>query len=329
MRNSILNDRSASTTTSKLSQASKTVGLLVDCACWIIAAMLAWSLLLPDNAISITVSNVWPHLAAALVILTIARLRRAAPLATIARGVFGLGFLAFVSAPLIAGASAVHNAAEKRITILTFNLRNDNSIDKSTLIDYIASTNADFVFLQEAGALEDHLAPLFGHYRSRSGCEPGTDCSMLVLSNHAFERVERPDNGPRSHRFAVIRTRIANRPITLVGAHLSKPFDTVRHLREMKNVAGQINRLSGDVIVAGDFNATPWSLAIQHLRTKANVRNSYGYRPTWPVWLPFFGLPIDHVFVRGNVETRTARTPDATLGSNHRHLIVELELLPH
>jgi endonuclease/exonuclease/phosphatase (EEP) superfamily protein YafD len=111
--------------------------------------------------------------------------------------------------------------------------------------------------------------------------------------------------------------------VTLVGVHLSKPLDEGLQEQEVSLVADIVKDLPRPLIIAGDFNAAPWSTALRRFLTKANLRYSYGYHPTWPVWAPWLGLPIDHVIVDG-LRTIEARVwPDA-LGSNHLPVIAKV-----
>jgi endonuclease/exonuclease/phosphatase (EEP) superfamily protein YafD len=79
-------------------------------------------------------------------------------------------------------------------------------------------------------------------------------------------------------------------------------------------------------IIAGDFNATPWSGAFERLRNEAGLDDSslgFGVQPSWPSWLGPLGIPIDHCLYTGALAA-TARSIGPALGSDHRALTVEL-----
>ncbi len=67
-----------------------------------------------------------------------------------------------------------------------------------------------------------------------------------------------------------------------------------------------------NLIIAGDFNSTPWTTAYQRLLRDTGLRDAgigFGVNPTWPAYLPFgktwklfpslgvLGMPIDHILV--------------------------------
>ncbi len=86
-------------------------------------------------------------------------------------------------------------------------------------------------------------------------------------------------------------------------------------------------------VVAGDFNAAPWSAAVRRVERISRTRVIGGFRPTWTggkggrsgrLWIPF-GLPIDHVLVSEGIgvsEARTAWIP----GADHRAVVVGLAI---
>jgi endonuclease/exonuclease/phosphatase (EEP) superfamily protein YafD len=83
------------------------------------------------------------------------------------------------------------------------------------------------------------------------------------------------------------------------------------------------------VVVAGDLNCTPFARLFQRLLRETGLRDSsqgYQLESTWYLHgLRPFGLPLDHVLVSPQLGVgRRSVGPD--LGSDHRWLMVELEL---
>jgi len=55
----------------------------------------------------------------------------------------------------------------------------------------------------------------------------------------------------------------------------------------------------------GDFNSVPWSTTHKAFRAATGLHNEGPMVETWPAWGPFWmRLPIDHIFVRGQLERR-------------------------
>ncbi|MEO8464004.1 MAG: endonuclease/exonuclease/phosphatase family protein [Gammaproteobacteria bacterium] len=120
---------------------------------------------------------------------------------------------------------------------------------------------------------------------------------------------------------------------TLLGAHLVSP--TLPRRAEQRNeglklLAQRRAEVSGPVIVAGDFNVTPYSpYYIDWLATTGltDSRNGRTLSASWPAILPILGIPIDHVAVSNEfVILGHDRLP--AFGSDHWGIMAELALQP-
>ncbi len=120
---------------------------------------------------------------------------------------------------------------------------------------------------------------------------------------------------------------------TLLGAHLVSP--TLPRRAEQRNEGLQIlaqrrAAISGPVIVAGDFNVTPYSPYYSDwLATTGLTDSRYGrtLSASWPAALPILGIPIDHVAVSNEfVILAHHRLP--AFGSDHWGIMAELALQP-
>ena len=83
------------------------------------------------------------------------------------------------------------------------------------------------------------------------------------------------------------------------------------------------------MIVAGDFNTTPWSPHFGDLLAAAGLRNAAegkGYIPTWPTWFWPARIPIYYVLLKGPIAVTTVRRGPA-VGSDHFPIIADLRLL--
>jgi endonuclease/exonuclease/phosphatase (EEP) superfamily protein YafD len=92
-------------------------------------------------------------------------------------------------------------------------------------------------------------------------------------------------------------------------------------------VAQQHNTHAQAALIAGDFNATPWSSAFAPLQALGWLRAT-GLRPSWPtVGQGIMGIPIDHVLASPHWQLQhQSLGPD--LGSDHRPVLVKLSLTP-
>lgn len=85
------------------------------------------------------------------------------------------------------------------------------------------------------------------------------------------------------------------------------------------------------VVLIGDFNATPWSVAFRRVLDDTGLLDSAtqpALRPRWtrPTWFsrwPGLGLPIDHVLLSPTWRIHERRL-GPFFGSDHRPLVIEL-----
>ena len=299
-----------------------------------LAALLATSLLIPFEPIDV-ISNFWPYLAVPLLVFSLFSVRArpasavvcllasAAVLYVCVRSLDLIGSARRGNAPAFAGSGS-------ELKVVTFNVLNDNRANADKVRDFLIAQDADFIFLQEArgfvfasGGPEAAARQLGPSYPYRSGCEPGRRCSLLLLSKHPLRAVRRPDVPLGYNRFVIAEADVRGRDVTLVGVHLSKPLEGGLQERELALVADIVKDLPRPLILAGDFNAAPWSTALRRFLTKAGLGYSYGYHPTWPVWARWLGLPIDHVIVDGLRAVEARAWPNA-MGSNHLPVVAKM-----
>jgi len=122
--------------------------------------------------------------------------------------------------------------------------------------------------------------------------------------------------------------------ITVMGVHTASPETTARSLDRDAMIALVANKVSawqGAVLVAGDFNATPWSPPI----LKLIARTGLAYGPDarsgtfperlGPLSLPWWlGIPIDLVMARGAAVITRRLGP--RIGSDHWPVLADVQL---
>lgn len=116
--------------------------------------------------------------------------------------------------------------------------------------------------------------------------------------------------------------------LTLVGLHAAVPRnvrDSTGRDAMIETVGHIVWRREGGVVVAGDFNATPWSIPMRRLL--AGGRLAYGpgaFRGTFPSWLPdWAGIPIDLVLAGGGWRVAGQRR-GPRVGSDHWPILAEV-----
>ena len=117
-------------------------------------------------------------------------------------------------------------------------------------------------------------------------------------------------------------------PITFYGVHPVPPVGQALALdnhAQMEHVLRVVEK-DGPVIIAGDFNNTPWSHSYRVFENRGFNNANSGV--IWGTWLPHLlgGLLLDHIFVRNVLMMSWARGAD--IGSDHRAVIAGMWVRP-
>jgi len=114
--------------------------------------------------------------------------------------------------------------------------------------------------------------------------------------------------------------------IDVISIHPATPNrDMGSRDREFDAIAKRIGANSRDLLLMGDFNATPYCQAYKKLVRGLKLRNAregFGLCGSFPVFLPtpLLKLPIDHILLGANLKALSCRT-GAETGSDHLPMI--------
>lgn len=156
-----------------------------------------------------------------------------------------------------------------------------------------------------------------------------TPFGVALLSRHPLGQSKTiRDEEAIAHIEAQLQTPAG--PVLLIAFHPMPPLSAHYHRArnaQLRALARRANESGIPAIVAGDFNATPWSSAFR-IADQEGLKRATGLRPTWPaVGGGILGIPIDHALV-----TRHWRAVDQRLGpdvgSDHRPVLARLRLAP-
>jgi endonuclease/exonuclease/phosphatase (EEP) superfamily protein YafD len=303
-------------------------GLLTLCASLLVAVHL-----LPFGArlwwvIDLTTHFRVQYLAVTFVLLVLLALRRhwRAYFVLLAAGVVSVVPLV-PYLPLAPRAAAV--AVEPRLKVLTVNV-SYRQFSARRLVEIVREVGADVVVTQELTPYADEvLAPLDEtlphHYKmplqGRFGI--GVWSRLPLESAMPFALGRQPA--------IEARVRFGDDAFTVLGVHLNAPTSPRRAAArntELRQLAERSAAIEGPLVVAGDFNLTPYSpLFGDWLATSGLTDTRRGRTPSvsWPATLPIFGIPIDHVAVSPEFAILAhRRLPD--FGSDHYGVLAELAL---
>ncbi|MEP5181532.1 MAG: endonuclease/exonuclease/phosphatase family protein [Rhizobiaceae bacterium] len=233
-----------------------------------------------------------------------------------------------------AAAAKIHSAAEDNaqpdiVRLVQMNVRYNN-VRFAKAVEVIKAAKPDIALLQEITRtnedLLDDLKPELPHqlYCHRQGVG-----SVAILSRHPF--------GSANKRQCLWRLGFARAEIVINGVaydlasyHSRWPWP-FSQTRQWRRVQPEFEALQNPLILAGDFNAAPWSAIVQNTARITNTRVAPGLLMTWGLphaaLRPIFSqlLPIDQVMISPQMSF-LSRQILADGGSDHYPVLTRIKL---
>ena len=287
-----------------------------------LAARLSWML-------DLTTHFRIQYLAVTGVLLVLLALRRrfAACAVLVAAGaVSAAPLLPYVPLPL---GSETASAATAPLKVLTVNV-SYLQFSARRLLEIVRELDPDVVVVQEltphAERVLAQLDTAFPYYRKFPAEGPygiGLWSRLTLESSEMFAVGRLPA--------IEARLRGPTGAFTVFGVHLRAPTTSSRAAarnQELRELAARSSAVEGALVVAGDFNVTPYSPYFREWLEASGLTDSRRGRTlsvSWPATLPWFGIPIDHVAVNdGFAILSHRRLPN--FESDHYGVLVELAL---
>jgi len=261
---------------------------------------------------------------AALLVLVALRRRWGACTALVAAGaVSAASVLPYVPLPFgaepAAAAAAPLKVASVNVSYRPFSARR--------LLEIIRETDADVLVVQELTPhAESVLAALDSHFPYNRKFPANGPYGIGLWSRYELESGATIAIGRRPAIEA--RVRGPSSVFTVIGVHLSAPVSRRRAAarnQELLALAAHTAAIEGPLIVAGDFNVTPYSpYFAEWLETTGftDSRRGRTLSVSWPTLLPVAGIPIDHVTVNDDFEILSHRQLP-NFESDHYGVLVE------
>lgn len=195
----------------------------------------------------------------------------------------------------------------------------------------VADADPDIVLLVELGSVPgsrlDEILAGYPHRITTPRTVLNGRASNAVIASR-YPVVELEDAGEDlSDIAAVVRTPLG--PLNVIGIHLTRPWPFQYQWGQIIEVDALIKqraRLTGPVIVAGDFNSVSTGRIGRQVQAGASLRPASGWPGTWPSDLPSaVGLTIDQVYRSQDLAFVSRRLGKPT-GSDHRPVITEFTL---
>lgn len=234
-------------------------------------------------------------------------------------GVFGM-------APALGSIGSAPDSKARRLVVVQFNMLYRNTTP-TKLAQQVRTLKADAVTLEEVSdSNKALLTELAADYPYQSLCTSFSVGSVAVLSRWpALEKGCSQGKG-----LAWLRVDVDGMPVTFASLHLHWPFPFEQD-EQITDLEAQFRGLPKPVILGGDFNAAPWSHAVDRVAEATNTHVAAGLRLSYKFGKlglgPWPFLPIDHVLLPAR-----ARAVDIHVGrdagSDHLPVIATIDLTP-
>ncbi len=221
-----------------------------------------------------------------------------------------------------------------RYSLVQINLRYDNPHPKRVL-RMIAQEKPDIVTYEEAGDEWNRwLDILKGRYPYRLHCRKDSDPhidGVGILSRRPFSDGSKP-TCVGDGLLAMAAVDFGGTSVNVAALHSPLPWPYGQS-QALDTAASQLQPLKGPTIIAGDFNAVPWSAAVRRIEATTGTHAIRGIGGSWfpfflPVkWAPVLGFHIDQIFVDSDILAPKAATREDA-GSDHLPVRLDFSVPP-
>jgi endonuclease/exonuclease/phosphatase (EEP) superfamily protein YafD len=211
------------------------------------------------------------------------------------------------------------------VTILAWNLLFTNE-SYDAIVSTIRNSDADLVILSEINPLHrEALRQLEGGYPTAAWQTRIDTRGIAMLSRIPNTQFVNHEFG--ASRIAAIEARLPapGNPGTMsvLGIHTASPnLDGRTAVRDdqLRAIGDWARDFDQPLVIAGDFNITPWSPPFRMLLDETGLRDSreyFGYFASWPSDFGIFGIPIDHALVSPTLRVTDRAAGFPSVDSDH------------
>ena len=217
------------------------------------------------------------------------------------------------------------------LTLLHANVLSSNS-EFSRLTTLVTEIQPDIIVLQEISLAWEselrHLRTAYPHglVEARNG-----NFGIALLSRLPLRSVSHFDSAPLGYPTIIASVEVGDDVLNVIATHpmipVNSSFYAARN-EQMADIAGLLGNLPGPKMLVGDLNLSQWDINYPGLEEQAGVRSArqgFGIIPTWPTFMPFAMIPIDHVLVSDSISIKNIYS-GPRIGSDHLPLIVTMKL---
>ena len=154
---------------------------------------------------------------------------------------------------------------------------------------------------------------------------------IALFSRLPLKSVGHVDSPPFGYPTINATLAVREHSLHLVATHPTHPLGKRRYAarnKHLESLPALLQNPAGTTVLVGDLNTSMWGINYRLLEAKTGFRNArrgFGIAPTWPTFLPFAMIPIDHVLVSKDVGVRSVHVGQR-IGSDHLPLVVTITL---
>ena len=212
-------------------------------------------------------------------------------------------------------------AKAQSISIICFNVLMENRRSDEVLT-YLRTKKPDIIALTEVDlAWTVKLKPLEVDYPYRRLVPRSGHAGVSLYSRLPFTG-EAVMLSPVGFWSIIGDLSVSDRTIKVIFSHPVAPTNqrsTQLRDDQINAIADIVQHTATPTLLLGDFNASPWSAALDPIHMKTELRDSalgFGVQPTWNAFNPLIRTQIDYVFVPPEFAVLNHHIGPA-LGSDH------------
>ncbi len=222
-------------------------------------------------------------------------------------------------------------AVSKPIKILLINVNSPN-INYKAAGDYIQKISPDILALEEINARWiTELSPILKRYPYFKEVSQENNFGLGLYSKIPLEDMQIKYFASDLIPSLVGKIILEDQKVSLIFTHPMPP-GTLEHYHWHNTQLEQIGllkpHLQEDIILIGDLNATSWSYPFQKLKKDLDLKDSregFGLQTSWPSFLPYVGITIDHCLVSKDFAV-LERKIGPNIGSDHLPVFIKIIL---
>lgn len=220
------------------------------------------------------------------------------------------------------------------VTLFHANLWGNKNRNYDRTTELLKQLKPDLVALSEVTpAWGRHLKKELSQYPYKIVEDRSGGVALFSRYPISESKVEFFDAGTRKRPRIVAKLNVEGQELTCIVVHPLVPLGPwFKHRNnEFIELANEASQISGNKILVGDLNCSPWSSYFKDLAEHGGLKDSepgFGAQATWPTFVRVPLIPIDHCLTSDSITTLKRRV-GPNIGSDHLPVQLTLSLPGH